>query len=478
MPCPCGSGRKYKRCHGRKSADSPPSPDDLWRRLRRALDGLPTTVLRFARRAYGPRVVDEAWAEFTLWEDDEPRFDPSTVHMQVFMPWFFHRWAPDPANTHVGDTSLHNRSPTRALLERSRERVEPLLRPYLEACLESPFTFHEIVHVDPGRGFRARDVLTGSELDVRERSASRTMERGDIFFGQLVTVDDTTLMEACSPHAFPPEDKLELIDLRRRIAAGPMLPDGDALADWDLEIRETYLDMVDKILNPRPPRIQNTDGEPIVFHRLEFSVPAPHEAFQALKHLTLDETDKELLDAAELDGEGRVRRVSLAWKVARDGAQRALESTILGHVEIDGGSLVANVNSAGRAERIMELVTAACPEARHLGTEVETLEEAMLAEAERGGEREPPAAPAATDPEVQAHLAEMMARHYREWIRSPIPALDGRTPEEAVGDRDGREKVEALVSQIERRGNAANPPMDPTVIRRLREDLGLEESTR
>ncbi len=65
------------------------------------------------------------------------------------------------------------------------------------------------------------------------------------------------------------------------------------------------------------------------------------------------------------------------------------------------GRLVANVNSAGRAERIKELLMAACPGARHLGTVIETPEEAMLAVAERGMGGEPAVDPATSDPEVR-----------------------------------------------------------------------------
>ena len=81
----------------------------------------------------------------------------------------------------------------------------------------------------------------------------------------------------------------------------------------------------------------------------------------------------------------------------------------------------------------------------------------------------------ATKGYVNEGLAEVNARHYEEWIRSPMPALAGRTPLEAVRDRDGREKVEALIQQIERRGRTMNPPMDAAVISKLREDLGLRE---
>ncbi|MCA1791963.1 MAG: SEC-C domain-containing protein [Thioalkalivibrio sp.] len=56
-PCPCGSGRKYKSCHGAPSREVPAPAERTWRRLRAALDGFPTTMLRFAREVYGPDVL-------------------------------------------------------------------------------------------------------------------------------------------------------------------------------------------------------------------------------------------------------------------------------------------------------------------------------------------------------------------------------------------------------------------------------------
>ncbi len=60
------------------------------------------------------------------------------------------------------------------------------------------------------------------------------------------------------------------------------------------------------------------------------------------------------------------------------------------------------------------------------------------------------------DPEVRSHLQSLQRRHYQHWPEIPLPALNGRTPLEAVGDRDGREMVEALVRRSLRR-HGANP---------------------
>ena len=67
-----------------------------------------STMLPFVAETFGPEALHAAWAEFS--GEDDP-FDPETPHIQVFMPWFFHRWSPDPHDTGVADTALHGAMP-------------------------------------------------------------------------------------------------------------------------------------------------------------------------------------------------------------------------------------------------------------------------------------------------------------------------------------------------------------------------------
>ncbi len=475
-PCPCGSGKKYKQCHGKPTRTQLSSEESAWRRLRDALDGYPTMMLRFVRDVYGPWVVHEAWAEFTLWEDEEAGFDPDSDHLQVFMPWFFHRWSPDPHETNIEDAFLHGRCPTSVLLERKGSRLQPVLRAYFEACLTTPFSFHEIVRADTGHGFLARDVFTLDGHEVLDRSASRTLQPGDIFFGQVVSSGGITLMEACSPHAMLPREKVALIDLRESIARGGPPPSAEMLLDWDAELREEYLEWVKALTNPPPPRLHNTDGEPIAFHRLRFEVPSAQGAFDVLYHLTYDDSEIDLLESAERDAQGRLQRVSFPWIAAGNAIHASWDSTALGHIEIDGHRLEANVNSAGRAARLKEIVESSYPDARHVSTDVETVEEARARSRHSAGDQppeDPDAAALASHPEVLDRVRAMSAAHYEGWVHQEIPALGGLSPMEAIEEMGGREKVEALIAQIERDGRRMVPPLDVAVIQRMRERLGL-----
>jgi len=464
QPCPCGSGKKFKNCHARAMQVAASGPDLTWKRIRRALDGFPDMMLRFVRSVYGPDALHEGWEEFDVWRDG-PGFDPDTPHMQVFMPWFFHHWAPDPHGTDITDATLHDRSPTAVLLERRGRRLDPLLRRYLEACVATPFSFHEVLHCQPGVGFRARDIFLGGEREVLERSASETMEVGGAFYGLLVTCDGVTLMEACGPLSIPPAEKISLIELRERISGGTAEVTAEMLADWNIELRDAYHELTEWLMDPPMPEMHNTEGHDLVFHTLTFEIGSAQEAFDALKHLANCDPPEEVEEAAQRDEEGRVEAAVFSWTD---------ETTVLGHIEISGTRLVIQVNSAERAARFRAIMEGALgTKARHVDTEVQLLEEELAKRSEES-EPEPPDELDLTDhPEVRQHLEEMMATHYEAWVAEKLPALGGLTPLEAVQDRAGREKVAALVDQLARDGRRMEPPLPEAIITKLRQRLGL-----
>jgi hypothetical protein len=449
-----------------------------WRRVRRALDefAMASTMLPFLAETYGANALEEAWEEFS---GAEVPFDPETPHIQVFMPWFFHRWSPDPYSTGVANTELHERSPTAFFLERRGARLEPVIRRYLESCLKAPFSFHEILRCDPGHGFQARDLFTGEERAVVERSATQGMQPGDIVFGQLVTAEGITILEASSLYFIPPIYKIELIDFRKELLRGEPRFTAETLCDWDLELIERYRDIMDKVLHPEVPKLHNTDGEPLEMHRLVFDIESPEIVLDALKSLDSGRSEEEIISVTKRTARGDFKSVEFNWTKAGNQLHKDWSSTIVGHIEIKGRRLVAEVNSAGRAQEFKTLVGERLGgEARLRADRIQSVEK-MLAERKRAGPqdsvREAEADALAQHPEVHARVQQMMAEHFERWVTEKIPALNGQTPLEAVRDPDGREKVIALVIEAERGARRTKPPVDPVTLRRVRERLGLAD---
>jgi hypothetical protein len=479
-PCPCGSGKKYKHCCWRAAVNSADSPEALsWRRVRRALDEFATasTMLAFVAETYGPEALEEAWEEFSGAQES---FDPETPHIQVFIPWFFHRWSPDPYSTEVADAALHERSPTTLFLERRGARLDPVIRRYLGSCLEAPFSFHEILRCDPGHGFQARDLFTGEERAVLERMATQGMQPGDIVFGQLVPAEGIAILEAASLCFIPPIYKIELVDFRKELLRGEPCFTAATLCEWDLELIERYLDIMDKVLHPQVPKLHNTDGEPLETHRLVFDIDSPEKVLDALKSLDSGRSEDEFLAATKRTVRGKFKCVQFNWTKPGNRLHESWSTTIVGHLEIKGRRLLAELNSANRAQEFKTLVEERLGrEARLRADRIQSVKK-MLAERNRAGPADPirvaESNALAEHSEVQARVQQMMAEHFERWVTERIPALNGQTPLDAVRDPDGREKVMALVIEAERSARRMKPPVDPVTLRRVRERLGLTDN--
>jgi hypothetical protein len=110
-------------------------------------------------------------------------------------------------------------TPTAAYLSSKGRRLDPLLRRYLESLLTAPFTFFEVIECDPRTGLTLRDVMTQEQHAVTEKGLSQGVQRGDLLFGQLASVDQLTMVEACNGFAIPPIEKASIIKLRAHIAS-------------------------------------------------------------------------------------------------------------------------------------------------------------------------------------------------------------------------------------------------------------------
>jgi uncharacterized protein (DUF2384 family) len=207
-----------------------------------------------------------------------------------------------------------------------------------------------------------------------------------------------------------------------------------------------------------------------------FDIDSPQAAFDALRHLALGPGDEELLADAGHDAQGRLQRVHFSWLEKGNPMNKSWDNTVLGEIEIEGSRLVVQVNSAARAERARTVVeTALGVQARYRATEIRSLE--RMLEEERSMPRDEAhdakVAELQEFPEVKAQVAAMLAKHYEQWVDDPLPALDGKTPLEAVRTRSGRERVETLVADIERGAERPGSHVEAVVIAKLRERLGL-----
>ena len=477
-PCPCGSGKKYKRCCLEQQAVE----HSVWLQQRDESDDLTRAMIRYARDAFEDFVGD-AWKDFHLGEVSRP-FSWTADEQMIFMPYFLFHWDPE----YVGKRK--RKLPdggvvAQAFLHTNGRRLTELQRKMLEQAMKQPISFYQVLTSKPGEGFQLAEVLTGSQFDVREQMASQQARPGDLLYGSVWVLPEITVLGCSAPIKIPLSWKAEIIGLRkmlrRRIAKQKRPLNAEDLLRYADEIRATYLLVRDSF--DKPPRLSNTDGDPLVFHTLTFQIESPRGAFEALASLAEGHSREELLDDAACDGAGELQAVAFDWLKKGNSKISSWDNTILGNIKIAGRSLVAEVNSANRAKRLRaEIEKRLGAGVTHKDTVVQTVDEMLAKPPKRDRIHEKidkeTIDDILRDPEVRKQIQEKVQKQVEAWAYEKIPALGGCTPMQAIGDPDGREIVEALLLDWERRTDEGQyqPGIRPdfNVVRKLLKLIPIE----
>jgi tetratricopeptide (TPR) repeat protein len=397
QPCWCGSGRKYKVCHLHK--ESRPLEDRAAWLYQKAAAYLRDGPWRLDALQLAEIRSEHLTAPHALWEAlNEPL---------------------------IGDALLFEAG---AFAEYLAERGvllpedERLLAEQWLLCERSVW---EVESVIVGTGFRARDLRTGDQVDVRERSGSRSLKAGMLICARIVPAGET--MQCFGG--------IEIVSMRER----------DRLLElFDAEYGPAELV---EVLSAKyaPPTLQNTEGEPMLqceaVVRPSDPVRFPH---------ALDER-------YEPSGEGG------EWMelVVTHGMQRVRAS-----IRRDGDDFIVEANSAARYERALGVLREIDPDLQ-IVSERRTTAGAMLAKARAAGPRSG-AALDPDDPAVAAALEQMVLQFEASWLDEPVPALGNVTPRQAADDPTRRPDLIRLLDSFPDTGDTRQ--MSPS---RLRAALGL-----
>lgn len=467
-PCPCGSNKKYKRCCLSSQHAVEDSP---WQRQRVASDRLTDDMIAFARKRFGNAIL-EAWMDFNQ-SDFSPPMEEDFSERQIFFPYLLFDWDPDQPATPRGKRPKPGIVAQQYILAKSR-RLSDLEGLILALSIAQPVSFYEVLRCDPGHSMLLRDLLIGGEAEVEEHKGSQHVLTGDILYGQLCPLPDVITLSRMAPLAIPPGKKAAVFalraQLRRKIAKQERDLAAQDLIRYREMIRAVYLNIRDGLC--KPPKPQNTDGDPFVFHTLTFEIGSPQVAFDALASLAWGESREDLLDGAEMAPDGALLSISFDWRKKGNAMHKTWDNTILGHLKVAGRTLTAEVNSAKRARRIRkEIEQRLGILARHRGTASQTPEQLMAASKQSKKPAKPDPGESGVDPEVLETVRAQMRQEMEAWVDLKLPVLGGRTPRNAVQDPDGREIVESLLLEWER--DAQQPEMakflvpDVAVIRRI-----------
>ena len=446
-PCPCGSGKQLKKCCGaRPFAEIKPEASIK----KRQVDAILTYLSKEHREA-----IEDAYEIYFDEFDPEEHLDGGLLNMAMINFW---DWVVSDALADYDDPD----SATTLLdhyIEDHRQQLTADELSVLDRLRNSHISLYEVVEVYPEEGLVFEDLLLGGSTKVRERTATRYLNKWDIVAVRLLEIDGEQVMSG-SIYSYHRHRKDKLIE--------ELKDDFELLRDENADMSEREMLKVngdlfmyywyEPLLYPEAPRIETTGGEQVIISKARFDV-----------------ADKDAVITALTGVEGLLRQEDVFAWVGETEHMNGL--VLLGQVVFEGDRLVLETNSKERLEQGKALISEhAAGLVFHKADEFQDIMQLL--------ENQKPETHATKDNaddiplEMRQQIYEQFMRgYYENWLDERIPMLGGRTPVEAVKTVDGKHSVIETLKSIEnselRNKKRGQPYVD---IAWLWERLGLERS--
>lgn len=444
-PCPCGSGRKYKRC----------CLADEERAVREAR--FDDTVGRRIQDWSSKRLGDEITAALEEFVDGPERvMDDADV--QIFATWFH-----NDRELAVGGTPAERYA--------ARADVPATEREAASRIAAARLGLYHVLTVAPGRSLALEEFIGGRRVEVRSPHVSREAVRWDILLTRVMDGAPSSLWGPT--RFFEPCEEPELRAELARLAGSP----ADELDEQALA--STFRGHALELMRFTPPSRSadrsffTLEGDPVAFASAVWTARDTAAAAERMRDLG------GLLPDDPIEIDVTAPRATLVRQrpplppgalVLESGPVGAMDTIPIATLRLEGDELHADAMSEQRLAQTIEIVAADLGEFFELRSrEVTSVDEALAARGAGGSDSIPPRADA-----WERRLAgDLVNERMRRWLDEPHQLLDGRTPREAVAGADQAEVVR-LLRQIENGAERARRHGEPAAdVARLRDELGL-----
>lgn len=327
-PCPCGSGKKYKRCH--LPIEEARHAEGRRATAAHAMDAhLVVELAQYAARTFG-----ESWR--TFYEDFSDKSDSTLLIMPLAVFSF------EADGTNVAD----------AYLKEHGRRCTPEERLWLKAQQASWLSVWEVEAVEPGRTLTLHDLLSGERRTVLERKGSEVLTVRDTVLARVVDYGGLSLIAGFHSTMLPPYGAAEMVE-RARVDPSPdgtvpvdrlrdATASGALLGYWEEAAQE------EKQRRSRPPQLVNTDGDPLLFtvDRFEVAAGAEREVGELILGI------EGMIEDDDEDGP--------MYVLLRPMDRSERESTVLASIRLEVEGLRIETNSEARADDVRGRVEEAC----------------------------------------------------------------------------------------------------------------------
>lgn len=210
---------------GQSSADP---AESAGQRIRRILEEKDVTarLIQLVHDTYGPGALLTAWDEFRCCDTDNDRgtlleLTAESPFLPQFTSWLAHTWTPpEKLSRKRRNVAVSQQVPAQVFLARHPD-LDPLLVKYLRACIDTRFSFFEVLSCEPGRRFTCWDLICSGQHLVLESEVSTLLRVGQLLYARIVEVDGVPVMDAAAPWPLPEDLKPAILALRKVILERP-----------------------------------------------------------------------------------------------------------------------------------------------------------------------------------------------------------------------------------------------------------------
>ena len=456
-PCPCGSGRKYKKCHGAVTAEV--RQLDAFKARLASLKQLEmdshSRILQFALASFGRDWLAQVIDEYT----GESHERLSEAEQSFAIVWgLYHRVDRNRFET-VGERFLAELGKRMAADERN----------LFEAKVAAWLSMWEVQHVDKGKGLQLLDMLTAESRYVHDVAASQSASTRDVMLARIATVDDISIFDAVHPQMLPPRDGALVaatVRKRARVRTRPVKFERLRVDDLVVDLIDEWRWHLRTFRERSPmPTMTNTDGDIM-------SSTVDHFRYDQSVE---EEITRRLGAIEDFDGpqpEG-ADTVFVALR-AGNKVHANWPNTVIGLIRLRNGTLRVETNSVERADAMRKrveqilhgLATWRIREEHNLDAEL------LHRQSRTGGNKAQWLDEDDVPPEIRSAMRDMRQNMMDNWPDEHVPALGGKTPRDAVKTASGRRDVEALLRDFEH-NEGRKPEEDRIDIGRLRNKLEL-----
>lgn len=469
-PCPCGSGRKYRKCCLPKELEQKAAQRPVVNPVEKQLT---EKLIKYSQNNVSKKDFLNANGIYWRIKPVEPLVLPEKALEEKggFIEWFVNDYILPSGKTIIED-----------FYSKTFNRLTDEEKAILESYMMSYQSIYEVQDVTEGVGLKIRDIFTGKELEIKEVKGSQQVVKWDLLMVRVHTLNGINRFVG-NGEILPRSKKDGLMSFLKQEFEKFKQTAGKT--EWSAFMKnKSYI--VEHYLEDLPeerPAFLTEEMHELINARSNYDVKDFEKVIDILSN-EYDFTIDRMVTGKEAKLIWLKRGESKDWKVSKERFKNGivvdsklmhesgkLDWAVLGNITITSNRLILECLSKERLDRgkqRLNKLLKAC-----ISHKVDTFEDfgKAMEKVKLTKDEKIETAPSETGTFL---MEALLRKKFLGWLDERIPALNGITPREAIKTGEGRQRVIELIKDIEnteeRKRKEGEPYLDVNI---LRKELGL-----